>query len=368
MALDLARPRLLTPRLLTPRTAAAALAALLLAGPGATSALAATPAPAPAATSAPTPAPTVVLDPAAPEVTALGADPVPQVGPGASVTVALPAPLGLGPGAAATFTASSGAVFSSASGTLPLTDAGGGRQRVVLPDASALGAAGTGQGSLVLGPLTAAVPGARTTELVQVAVAITDSGAASADVAVRPVVEGAVPGVPVAAGGAVSFTLPESSRLSAFGVDTLAGFAFELIGAGSDGQFLPLVPALSGDGRTAAVTVPAGTAPGRYSIGVASESARYEVRVVAGPFSVSAPTAPAPVAPPVTAAPTVPAPVAAAPVRNAGLRSNTGWEDRAAPADGDGDPWLAVGGGAALVTAGLLAAVVLRPSRRGTGA
>ena len=353
MALALTRPRHLTRR-----AAATGLAALLLTGLTATGALAATA------------APTVVLDAPTSHVYGLvssstypAAD-VP-VGYGGTVTVELPAGghLTLGtPLSASLHVPAFGGSFSTDDGDLTLTDLGGGRYEVGVPDTTAFGTTAPVDALLQIWPLETDVPGGDTEDgAAEVGLAITDGGPATADVDLVLALEATVAGPSVTSGTAVDVAVPSGSTLDQLGLTSLAGAEFTLYLSSEESEGLappvPLAaPTLSADGRTATVTVPAGTPAGGYTLAVDAATSQLVVHV-----NITFLTVTAPAAAPVAAAPVAPAPVAAAPVRNAGLRSATGWEDHvAAPADQDGTPWLALGGAAALLTAGAVTTATLR--------
>ena len=161
-------------------------------------------------------------------------------------------------------------------------------------------------------------------------------------------------------------TLPAGSLLEDLGiVETSGGSAFALLALDAAGHpttapAVVLTPSHASDDLSTTLTVPAGTAPGRYALvsGLTHSLGTAAAVVVVAELTVTA--APAAAAP---------APAATTPAKavvNAGLRSNTGWEDHvAAPADASGTPWLAVGGAAALLTAGGGALALARGTRRG---
>ena len=335
MALALTRPGHLTAR-----AAATGLAALLLTGLTAPSA--------PAAPSAPSA--TVVLDP----------DPTVALRPyleselryGSTVRVELPPTFSLGANPSATFSTDSGS-FDPTAAQRPVTDLGGGRYEVSLPGAAAFSSAPHAEGFLTFSEVTTPAAGARPTPSMRLRVDLSGTGAPSTSAGMYLYAEGAVPGVSVAPGATLTLSLPTTSRISSFGFTTLDEFGVEVAGAGSwaGQEYPPPALAVTADGRTASVTVPTDTTPGEYYLEATSMVVERGGSFRIGPVAVVDPAA----------APVTAAPVAAAPVRNAGLRSATGWEDHVnTPADQSGTPWLALGGAAALLTAGAVTTATLR--------
>jgi len=158
------------------------------------------------------------------------------------------------------------------------------------------------------------------------------------------------------AGSTFVVTLPATSKLSAgLGLVDFSTSAFSLVTLDSNGDPTgtpaSLMAVVSADGLTATLTVPAGTAAGRYSVDVGlSDAAGDLVSYTSVYLTVAAPA--------VAAAPT------AAPVQNVGLRSNTGWGEGVESVSSSGaSPLVTIGGGMLLV-AGAGAGGVLRTRRR----
>ena len=367
MALALTRPHHLTRR-----AAATGLAALLLTGLTATGALAA-------------PSATVVLDPTSARVWTQkswtnGVVEPTSVGYGGTLTVRMPAGahLTLGTPLVATLseTTNYAVAFSTEDGDLTVTDLGGGVYEVDIPDTTAFGTSAPLTAELVMGPGATDITGAATyDDRVRIPLDLSAGGPVTADADLDLVLFDIVAGPSVTAGSTVDLTVPAGSVLDQLGLTSLVGADIHLYrvpedwdeedpnGSGDPGGEVAL-PAhqLSADGRTATVTIPAGTPATTYSLWI--DAAAGDVRAH---LHVTFLTVVEPAAAPVTAAPVAPAPVAAAPVRNAGLRSATGWEDHVTtPADQGGTPWLALGGAAALLTAGAVTTATLRSPRRRT--
>ncbi|RFU19878.1 hypothetical protein D0Z06_18975 [Geodermatophilus marinus] len=144
------------------------------------------------------------------------------------------------------------------------------------------------------------------------------------------------------AGESLDVTIPAGSWLDTHGFPGMGVPTAALAAAEHDlrtGPAVPVTPAVSADGRTATVTVPAGTTAGSYLLVIAVGEATDEV-------------------------------IARAVVRlevsqalNTGLRSDTGWVEEA-PAGAGTSPLVPLGAGMVL-TAGTVAVLVLR-RRAGT--
>jgi hypothetical protein len=139
----------------------------------------------------------------------------------------------------------------------------------------------------------------------------------------------------VRAGSPFDVTLPVASLISASGIPDFSSSAFSLRAADKewlgDGPYTPLTGTLSSDARTVTLTLPPGTAAGRYQLEIVLGNAGVAV------FAVSH------LLLDVTAA-------------NMGLRSNTGWGESTPGTDGGVSPLVPIGAvmvlgaGAATVT------------------
>ncbi|SOE02296.1 hypothetical protein [Blastococcus haudaquaticus] len=142
----------------------------------------------------------------------------------------------------------------------------------------------------------------------------------------------------VDAGDTVEVVLPADSLYSTFGFTSLTPSAFALLPA--DGSLIPTAPSgtaltgsYSGDGRSASLVIPAGTAAGKYLLAITLGNGTDPV--VSRTFVRTTVTTPS----------------------NDGLTSNTGWTE---PAGDEGaSPLVPIGAGMVLV-AGIGAAAVLR--------
>ncbi|WP_100497610.1 hypothetical protein [Geodermatophilus chilensis] len=165
---------------------------------------------------------------------------------------------------------------------------------------------------------------------------------------------------PVTVGSAVTLDLTAGSALRELGLTDLTGVQVglqQLDGRGFPTGAAPveLTAEVSADGQTASVVVPAGTAPGAYSLVVAQETPSGGISVFTVEITVIAQEAVVPS----TAAPTSPEPTVT--VVNAGLRSNTGVE--AVETGSTGTVAIAAGAGM-LVLAGVGGVAVARTRRR----
>jgi hypothetical protein len=176
-----------------------------------------------------------------------------------------------------------------------------------------------------------------------------------------------VPLSTVAAGSSFDLALPASSRLTGLGIDDLRTAAFSLRSIDGEHQFtgepVPLTARVAADGRTASLTVPAGTAVGGYGFaaiigdGAGAVWAQIEARVEVTP-AVAVPAAPT-AAEPTPAAPTE---VAEEPVpaeEPAGETVTATAPVTAASAS----PLYLLGAGALVVAAGVVGAVLVQRRR-----
>ena len=164
---------------------------------------------------------------------------------------------------------------------------------------------------------------------------------------------------PVTAGSTVTFDLTDGSALRELGLIGLTGVRVGLQELDPDGFPTAATPVeldVTVTGDTANFVLPAGTAPGSYSLVVAQPTPSGGLSVFNVEITVVAEAAP--VVPP-AAAPTTPA--AAPAVVNAGLRSNTGVE--AVETGSTGSVAIAAGAGM-LVLAGAGGVAVARTRRR----
>lgn len=327
----------------------------------------------PAAVAAP--ATTITLDPASVELILhstnnLGVlpvtSPVPDdafmtvpVGYGGSVTFTIPpqlssptpiphVQLGLAPaaGSPATRLYTSTAILPA--DRLAVTDLGGGTFEVDIPlDDGTNGPSG----HLAVTPLTSTVgAGAQFVDPAQFFLDLSGGGPVSVNLPAQLVVNAGLPCGPcqanasVQAGTPFDVTLPAGSLISASGIPDLSSSAFSLRAADQDwlavGPATPLTGSLSSDRRRVTLTLPAGTAGGRY-----------ELDVVLGD-ATTAVVAMAPVLLDVTAATT-------GARANAGLRSDTGVEGVVAGPAG-GVSALVPLGAAMVLVAGVGSVTVLR--------
>ncbi|MGR7026020.1 hypothetical protein [Geodermatophilus sp. URMC 62] len=164
----------------------------------------------------------------------------------------------------------------------------------------------------------------------------------------------AEPPLTVAAGGAFAVTLPPSATLSRLGLPGLQTSDYALVR--EDQPAIPLTAALSADGRTATLTVPAGTPVDRYQLDVVVGDGTDAIwtEVDAG-VAVEA-AVPVPAATSAAAAPTTPAVTV-----NTGLRSSTGV---VAVAGTGGGGSVAVGAGVGLLLLSGAGGVAVARARR----
>ncbi|MGY1729034.1 hypothetical protein ACI79J_18900 [Geodermatophilus sp. SYSU D01062] len=166
---------------------------------------------------------------------------------------------------------------------------------------------------------------------------------------------------PVTAGSTVTLDLSEQSALRELGLTDLEGVELSLGPVDADGNptgaLVPVTAQVSG--TTASFVVPAGTAPGQYSLLVVDQASSGNVGVVEIGLTVEA--APA-AAPTTTAAPTTAAPSTQAVVANTGLKSNTGVYEASA-AEESGSPAVVAAGAGLLLAAGVGGVVVARRRR-----
>lgn len=327
----------------------------------------------PAASAAP--ATTIALNPASVELILhstknLGllpvASPVPDdpfmtvpVGYGGSVTFTIPpqlssptpipyVQLGLAPAAGSSVTRLYTSTATVPADRLTVTDLGSGKFQVDIPaDDGTNGPSG----HLAVTPLTSTVgAGAQFVDPAQFWLDLSGGGPASVDLPAQLVVNAGSPCGPcqadasVRAGSPFDVTLPVASLISASGIPDLSSSAFSFRTADQNwlavGTATSLTGTLSSDARTVTLTLPPGTAGGRY-----------ELDVVLGD-ATAAVIAMAPVLLDVTAAnPDVRS--------NTGLRSDTGVEGSdAAPAGGASA--LVPLGAAMVLVAGVGSVAVLR--------
>jgi hypothetical protein len=174
------------------------------------------------------------------------------------------------------------------------------------------------------------------------------------------------PAASVAAGGVLTLTLPATSPLVALGIPDLSRIAFSLQPEDSSSDALALTPpalAAGEDSRTATVSIPPGTAAGRYLFNlVVGGPTSQSVAITRGYVTVLPPAA-APAEPTATVPTTAPAPTAEpAPPVEVPDQSVTA---TAAVTASSATPLYLLGAGVLVVVAGVAGAVLVRRRKAG---